>query len=300
MYLSYWNLKEAPFQNVADPRFAYLSDQHCEGLARLVYLVQNRKHGGILAGPYGVGKSMVLELLAQEIRRETTSAFINFDYLPGTLISFVRQIFILMDLTDLLSLLQEPYDAITLMRQKKNSLKHTVLAIDEAQSISDPEVYRFLQLLTNITFLDRQRGLMPAFTLILAGSTDIHAAFATQESLCQRLQIVWDLEPLQPRQTVEYIQHRIRVAGGDIWLFDAKALDELAPLKGVPRLINNVCDLALMLGFAANMRQITPAIMQQAINESYVKSRGQTPAPSPTSRPAHKPPEHPLNNLPPA
>ncbi len=279
MYLEFWNLREPPFQNVADPRFAYLCEQHHEGLARLVYLVQNRKLGGVLAGPYGIGKSMVLELLAQEVRRDNTSQFIGMDYLPGKPITLARHILALMNYAEQAQSLQEPFDVIAFLRQKNTQVKHTVLAIDEAQSIADPEVYYFLQLLTNITITDRQHGLSPAFTLILAGASDLHQAVMSRESIRQRLQIVWNLEPLNPRQVVEYVQHRIRVAGGDIWIFDAAALDALAPARGIPRLINNICDVALMLGFAANVRQVNHDIMQQAVQETCVQGPHAAPPP---------------------
>lgn len=280
MYLSFWNLREPPFQNVADPRFAYLCEQHHEGLARLVYLVQNRKLGGILAGPYGIGKSMVMELLSQEVRRDNSSLFIGFDYLPGKPMSLVRQILALMGYGEQAQSIGEPFEAVCFLRQHSADLKHTVLAIDEAQYIADPEVYSFLQLLTNITIADRQHGLSPAFTLILAGASELHQSIVAKESLRQRLQIIWNLEPLNEKQVVEYVQHRIRVAGGDIWLFDSAALAELAPAGGLPRLINNICDVALMLGFAANVRQVNHTIMRQAFQETCAKGAGSAPSPA--------------------
>ncbi len=277
MYLAFWNLREHPFQNVADPRFAYLCEQHHEGLARLVYLVQNRKLGGVLAGPYGIGKSMVLELLAQEVRRDNSALYVSVDYLPGKPITLARHILTLMNFGEQALTMQEPFDVIAFLRQNSAHLKHTVLAIDEAQSITDPEVFYFLQLLTNITLTDRQHGLSPAFTLILAGASDLRQSVVGRESIRQRLQIVWNLEPLNEKQVVEYVQHRIRVAGGDIWIFDSAALDALAPAGGIPRLINNICDVALMLGFSANVRQVNHAIMQQAVQETCVQGPGAAP-----------------------
>lgn len=90
----------------------------------------------------------------------------------------------------------------------------------------------------------------------------------TDESLCQRLQMVWHLDPLDDQQILEYIQHRIRVAGGDIWIFEREAVFELAKYHHIPRRINNICDVALMLGYASNQKSITPDIILQAIEES--------------------------------
>lgn len=269
MYLAYWNLLEHPFQNVADSRFAYLSPQHHEGLARLMFVVQNRKLGAVLTGHYGVGKSMVLELIARHVRSEGKSKFIGLDYLPGPLLGFARQILSLMGHESVALSMTDPMDAIRHLRQEQARLTHIVLAVDEAQTITDPEVYRFLQLLSNLTLINRDGHVVgAAFTLLMAGYRDLTRLLARDTALCQRLQMVWNLEPLNKTQVVEYVQHRVRVAGGDIWLYDQPSLEELARAsRGIPRLINNICDVALMLGFAANVRQINLALMNQAISD---------------------------------
>lgn len=274
MYLDYWNLREAPFQNIADPRFAYLCDQHHEGLARLVYLVQNRKLGGVLTGPYGVGKSMVLELLGHQLRSEKSVRYIGIDYLPGSTLSFARHLLRLMGFEEAATKILEPMDAVSYLREHQNKLSHCALTIDEAQCIQNPEVYHFLHLLMNLSLLGKDGSpVAPAFTLILAGYSDMTKLLSQDESLCQRLQMVWKLEPLNSRQILEYVQHRIRVAGGDIWLFDREAIDVLEKTRGIPRIINNVCDVALMLGFAANVRSIHAKLMRQALEEASVFSK---------------------------
>jgi general secretion pathway protein A len=86
--------------------------------------------------------------------------------------------------------------------------------------------------------------------------------------MCQRLQMVWNLDPLDDQQILEYVQHRIRVAGGDIWIFEKDAIFELARHHHIPRRINNICDVALMLGYASNQKSINRDIILQAIEES--------------------------------
>ncbi len=254
---------------MADSRFAYLCSQHHEGLARLVYLVQNRKLGGILTGPYGVGKTMVLELLAQQIRREHSASLISIDYLEGSTLSLARQVLKLLGFPEAARQITEAMDAIGFLREERHRLTHTAVVIDEAQNISDPQVYHFLHLLMNITLGDREgRSLQPAFTLILAGYSDMTRLLSQDESICQRLQMVWRLEPLNAQQILEYVQHRVRVAGGDIWIFEAEAIQELTSTRGIPRIINNVCDVALMLGYAANQRSINRTLMRQALVEA--------------------------------
>lgn len=273
MYLEYWNLREDPFQNVEDARFAYLSDQHHEGLARLVYLVQNRRLGGVLTGPYGVGKTMVLQLLAQQLSQEGDTHFVKMDYIAASSAALARYLLSSMGYDDgRLEQVHEAMDGIRILRKDQRSLTHTTLVLDEAQAIRDPEVYHFLHLLTNISLLNAAgQPSGAAFTIILSGYDDMTTLLATDESLCQRLQLYWQLEPLDARQTLEYVQHRIRVAGGDIWIFEAPALDRLHEAAGgLPRKINNICDIALMLGYAANVRHIDADIMGQAIHDALL------------------------------
>jgi general secretion pathway protein A len=269
MYLDYWNLKEAPFQNVADARFAYMCAQHHEGLARLVYLVQNRKLGGVLTGPYGVGKTMVLELLAQEVQKDSTSRYIHIDYHPSSTMGIARQLTALMGIKNEVGTMEEPGDLLTYLRMEAERLGHTTLVIDEAQIIKNSEVYHFLHLLMNLTIRNKDGfKTQPAFTLILSGYSDMTRLLKEDESMCQRLQMVWNLDPLDDEQILEYIQHRIRVAGGDIWIFERDAVKELAKRHHIPRRINNICDVALMLGYASNQRAIGTDLMLQAIEEA--------------------------------
>ena len=221
MYVHYWNLREKPFQNVTDVRFAYLAEQHQEGLARLIYLARNQKIGGLLTGPYGVGKSMVLELLTQNIRADNNSRFIGISMMPGETMALARRLLEftghsggLNDITGALEALQGAAG------NPKQEFTHTVLAIDEAQLIVDTATWQFLHLLTNITApSNREIPLRNAFTLILCGHTDLTNHLKLYQALAQRMQLVWKLEPLAENQTVEYIQQRIRAAGGDIWIF---------------------------------------------------------------------------------
>ncbi len=271
MYLDFWNLREHPFQNVEDSRFAYLSDQHHEGLARLVYLVQNRKLGGVLTGPYGVGKTMVLELLGQQLRKEKATRFTRIDYHPGSTTALARYLLSALGYDDeQLKQVSEAMDAIRLLKRDQAGLQHNTVVIDEAQAITDLEVYHFLHLLMNVMLLDNeQRVKGSAFTIILAGYDDMTELLSKDESLCQRLQMLWQLEPLSLKQVLEYVQHRIRVAGGDIWVFEEEAIEELARASGgLPRQINNICDIALMLGYAANVSKVNKNLMQQAASDA--------------------------------
>ena len=270
MYLAHWNLREEPFQNVTDSRFAYLSDQHQEGLARLIYLVKGRKLGGALIGPYGVGKSMVLELLSQNVAAMPGSRFARFDVPPGGVVGLARQVLWTLEsdrpFVDTATVLETVRSTIA---NPKSGFQHTVVALDEAQLIRDTDSLDFLHLLTNFRLTGRtDHPDSPAFTLILAGHEQLGTLISREAALRQRLSMIWNLEPLNERQTIEYVESRMRAAGGDIWVFEEDALAEVAMASGgVPRMINNMCDVALMMGYAMKATKITRPIVLQAIEE---------------------------------
>ncbi len=271
MYADYWNLRERPFQNVADPRFAYLSDQHKEGLARLLYLVEEQKLGGSLVGPYGVGKSMVIELLAEKVRGQPHLLYVQLDVPPAGALSLAKQIVARLghsapvyDLAGALDVIQNYFS------DNNSALQHLVLTLDEAQMLREAAAFEFLHLLSNLRIRKRDGSLgATAVTLLLVGHQDLVQHLAGDPSLAQRLQLFWRLEPLTDQQTIEYVQHRIRAAGGDIWMFDEDSTRILYEASlGLPRVINNMCDTALLIGCASRANRITGDIMQQAIADA--------------------------------
>jgi len=271
MYASYWNLRERPFQNVADSRFVYLSDQHQEGLARLLYVVGENKLGGVLVGPYGVGKSMILELLGENVRNKQEPRFMKIDAAPTGSLALAKQIVWELDGNMPISDLADALNAIkTWCRHEPGHVSRLVIAIDEAQMLKDEESYDFLRLLTNLR-MQRDETASPetAVTIILSGHSDLMNTMRAHSALCQRMQLFWELRALSDSQTIEYVHHRMRAAGGDIWVFDEESLHELFHAsQGIPRIINNICDVALLLGYSARAPKVGRDIMVQAINEA--------------------------------
>lgn len=266
-HIAYWNLTEDPFRNVAEPRFAYLSDQHREALARMLYLVDGRKLGGTLCGPYGVGKSLVLELLSEEIKRRDSVRFLRVDAGPDGPLPLARQTLRRLGWSEPVQDLSQALFAFEeLCSESRAAFSHLALAIDEAQMLRGEESLAFLHLLTNLRSLRRDGSYAASsVTLLLSGPMSVLDAVAGDDSLHQRLQVSFVIEPLDGRQTAEYVQYRIRRAGGDIWMFDRDALDALrAASGGVPRRINNVCDVAMVLGCAAGIRRIDAGLIRQA------------------------------------
>jgi general secretion pathway protein A len=275
MHFQYWGLRERPFQNSTDTRFAYLSDQHREGLARLLYLVEEQKLGGTLSGPYGVGKSMVMEMLAEKVRNRPGTLYIQLDAPPVNTLAFAKQFLARLGHRQPIDDLAAALDIIQALFAEDNpATRHLVLTIDEAQMLREDASFEFLHLLSNIRV--RHRDGTPvdtAITILLAGHHDLLQHMAAEPSLSQRFQFNWRLEPLNDRQVVEYVQHRIRAAGGDIWIFEESALREVYEAsQGLPRLINNMCDTAMLIGCAMHASRISGEIMHQAITETQTPS----------------------------
>ncbi len=271
MYFKYWGLRERPFQNIADVRFAYLSEQHREGLARLLYLVEEQKLGGTLVGPYGVGKSMIIELLAENVRGKIGERYLQFDAPLTGALSLAKQIVAHLGHTETVYDISGALEALqNHFTETNGGVAHLVLVIDEAQMLRASSDYEFLHLLCNMRMRRRDGSLgAPAITLLLVGHQDLVQHLAAEQSLAQRLQLFWRLEPLNARQCIEYVQHRVRASGGDIWIFDEGALAAVhEATQGVPRLINNICDTALLIGCAMHAPRITADIMRQAIAET--------------------------------
>jgi type II secretory pathway predicted ATPase ExeA len=249
-----------------------MSTQHREGLARLLYIIEERKLGGVLSGPYGVGKSMVLELLEKSLASQPGFHLATMSAPPaGGVMVLAKQI-----LTRLNS--PEPvYDvpnALMAIQDRCNQIDsggaHVVLILDETQLLRESAIFEFLHLLVNLRAQNKGGSQGESLiTLILAGHSDIRAHLAAETALCQRIQIFWELEPLDSNQTSEYIHHRMRAAGGDIWVFEEECIPEIHRASGgLPRLVNNICDLALLLGYASGVPKVSRDIVLQAIKET--------------------------------
>jgi general secretion pathway protein A len=286
MYIKYWNLTSSPFLNVDDPQFLYPSEQLLEGIARLYYLIDQERIAGMLTGGYGVGKSFLLSCLIKRTEKRRLP-LIRIDAVPHGALPLARLI-----LAELGIAAPGPVttlaDALMALQQhvmgNRSGLERHILLIDEAHYLSDDEGLYLLHFLCNLR-IHTPQGDKPLFTLILAGIPALARAVESYESLRRRIQLAWNLPPLSEAQTTEYIQHHMRESGGDIWSFSIEALRAIHRYaRGVPRSINNICDTALMLGYAARVPSITPEIVDQAARDT-----GLLRSPSAEAAPADRP-----------
>ena len=268
MYTTYWNLRASPFLNADDEGYLYPSEQLQEGVARLFYLIDQERIAGMVTGPYGVGKSFLLTCLVRRARK-LRLPLIRFDAIPQGGLPMARHILRQIGVEE-----DPPTLADALMRMQQRcmeagrGLSRTILLIDEAQYLAEGDGLYLVHFLCNLR-IRSDAGEKPLFTIVLSGTPPLARSVEGYESLRRRIQLAWVLEPLSAQQTIEYVQQRVRAAGGDIWTFSLEALDAVHRYSGgIPRSINNLCDTALMLGYAAGAGAVTPDIVREAAEDT--------------------------------
>ncbi len=277
MYTSYWNLRESPFLNVDNEALLYPSPQLQEGVARLYYLIDQERTAGMLTGPYGVGKTFLLSCLVRRTK-SLNLPLIRFDAIPDGSLPMARHILQRLDIKGTTETLA---DALMLMRTRcmeaeRRPLTRHILLIDEAQYLTEKDGLYLVHFLCNL-MIETPKGNKNLFTTILSGTPQLSVSVRNYESLQRRVQLSWALTPLDERQTIEYVQHHMRSAGGDIWSFSLEALKAVHTYAGgIPRNINNLCDTALMLGFASRASSVTPELIRLAAIDTCLAPQQET------------------------
>jgi general secretion pathway protein A len=263
MYESYWELSEPPFDNSPNPKFFYLSPEHEEALVRLVYTVRHRKGCGMLIGEYGCGKTTLSRALIQRLEAER--------YEIGLLtnpswnaVEFLREALYQLGVeskenskSELLHQLNEVF-----FRNFREG-RDTVLIVDEAQLIDDDGVFEELRLLMNFQTDDRF-----LVTLLLIGSPELAGKVRRLKHLDQRITIRYHLNTLDAAHTSAYVAHRLRMAGRTTPIFTDDAVKLIFDFtRGTPREINNLCDVALLVGYTKRAREIGEKIVAEVIKD---------------------------------
>jgi general secretion pathway protein A len=262
MYYSYYGLTENPFKIAPDHRFLYLSETHKEALAALVYGLEEGHAFLLLTGEVGTGKTIVLDSFRINIDKNIRVIAIANPKISG------EDFFYILSRRfnpegSRLSKAQILEHLEMVSNEKAADALHTLLIIDEAQTLSH-DLIEEIRLLSN----------MPPSVLqiFLVGQPELKELLAQKQfrSLDQRIGIRCDLRPMGRRETEDYIQHRLKVAGCKNYrsIFRQDALDVVYTYsKGIPRVINKLCDQVLITGFAENVRQIPEHIVKRTIKE---------------------------------
>ncbi|MBU0605111.1 MAG: AAA family ATPase [Candidatus Omnitrophica bacterium] len=247
MYTSYWGLTEKPFENTPDPKFIYYSQQHEEAMARMLYVVREHKGAALQTGEYGCGKTLLSRVLRKELQQENKyqSVFILDPHL--TVREFLREIIYQMGSGPIPKNKIDISHALNkLILTNHNAGKHTVLVVDEAQSIDNLDIFEEIRLLLNY-----QLDTAFLLTVILLGAPELKQVVMGMQHLVQRMAAGYHLNGLSETETKDYINHRLNIAGASKQLFAEDSFHEVyVHSYGVPRRINTICDLALLMGFS--------------------------------------------------
>ena len=263
MYEAYWDLNEPPFDNSPNPKFFYLSPEHEEALVRLVYTVRHRKGCGMLTGEYGCGKTTLTRALIQRLEAEryeigllTNPSWNSVDFLRETLYQLGQET----SATSKAELLHQLHE---LFFRNFREGRDTVVIVDEAQLIEDDAVFEELRLLMNFQTDDRFLT-----TLLLVGSTELATKVRRLKHLDQRISIRYHLNTLDATHTANYIAHRLAMAGRTTAIFTDDAIRLIFDFtRGTPREINNLCDVALLVGYTKRAREIGEKTVAEVIKD---------------------------------
>ena len=265
MYLEFFGISDKPFQITPDTRFLYLTQRHRDGLAHLLYGADEAGGFILLTGEVGTGKTMLCRSVLEQMPEHVNVALIlNPRQTAKELIaSMCDELKIPYRKTS--NSIKYLVDRLNLYLLKKHSQgKRTVLVIDEAQNLS-ADVLEQIRLLTNLE-VSTQKLLQ----IILIGQPELQAILARPElrQLSQRITARFHLTPLSNEETVAYVRHRLQIVGMRGELFSKSALNMVHRLSGgVPRLINNICERAMMGAYADNVHRIDRNIVRKAANE---------------------------------
>jgi len=264
MYKNFFGFNERPFKLVPNPAYLFLSRSHEEALAHLTYAVIQGEGFMEITGEVGTGKTTLCRAFLEHLDDDTKTAYI---FNPN--LNSIELLKAINDEFDIPSDADNAKDLIDTLNnfliKQKNQGKHTILLIDEAQNLTN-EVLELLRLLSNLETAKHK-----LLYIILVGQPELKEKLNSHElrQLRQRISLSCRLIPLSLNDVRNYIQHRIHVASEKpgIRFADAAYRSIYNYSKGIPRLINIVCDRALLTAFGLDQKEITQKIVRASIEE---------------------------------
>ena len=264
MYREFFGLKEKPFNVTSDPNFLFLSRVHKEAFSYLLYGIRERKGFLEITGEVGAGKTTLCRALLNQLDKNTKSAFIFNSNLP--------ELQLLQSVLEDYGLDVERKNKVSMLRQFNNFLieelsrgNNVILIIDEAQNLK-PSVLEEIRMLSNLE-TDKEK----LFQIILVGQPELKEHLNSPElrQLKQRIAVRFHITALEKDEIEKYINHRLAVAGSNGQIqFSADAIEFIYKYSGgIPRLINIICDKALLCAYVMEVKNITLPIMENSVNE---------------------------------
>jgi general secretion pathway protein A len=264
VYLEYYGLTEAPFDITPNPRFLFYSPKHREAFNHLLYGLRERKGFVQVTGEVGAGKTTLCRALLDQLDdRFSTALILNPTLKPDEMMKAIATEFGLtangLDRLDTLALINN-----FLLEQAENG-NESVLIIDEAQNLTD-ELLEQVRLLSNLETDNRK-----LLQIVLIGQPELRDRLNNPalRQLRQRITVRYHLAPLNQFEVMQYIQHRLEVSGANgVPHFTQPALWRVYRYsKGIPRLVNAICDKALLAGFVHHSERINFRMVGSAVRQ---------------------------------
>jgi type II secretory pathway predicted ATPase ExeA len=263
MYEVFYGLKEKPFSLLPDPSYLYLSDKHQMALTLLEYSLVNQAGFCVISGVTGAGKTTLIRHLLNQFGDNVAVGLItNTHQSFSELLRWILMAFNLDYSSDSKPLLYHTFVNFLIEQYAKN--RNTVLIVDEAQNMSI-ETLEELRMLSNIN-ADKDQVLQ----IILVGQPGLRDKLSRPdlEQFAQRIAVDYHIEPLNADETRNYIRHRLTIAGGDPELFEKDAaLTVYNYSNGIPRLINLLCESAMVYGYAEGLARISARLVDEVARE---------------------------------
>ncbi len=269
MYESFFNLSMMPFENTPDPRFFFQSEQHREALAAIEYTIRMRKGFVLITGDIGSGKTTVGRAMCERCGDRATIVNITHSHQDGG--SLIRQTLRALQIR---SGREEDHGRLlerlgAYLLDRNNQRKPAVLFVDEAQTLSDDALEELRLMSTFDTSTHK------AIQIVLVGQPELRQHIANTPRLTalrQRIVLAKHLRPLDAEDVVCYVEHRIRVASNKpespAVRFDRGALNRIhQTTHGIPRLINVICDNAMLMAYVSETRVIGSGIINRVIQD---------------------------------
>jgi general secretion pathway protein A len=271
VYKEYFRLTDLPFSIAPDPTYLYMSEKHREALAHLIYGVNSEGAFVLLTGEVGTGKTTICRCMLEQLPENCDTAFIIHPKLTEVelLATICEEIGI--DGIAGMASIKTFVDRINRHLLDSHAAgRKTLIIIDEAQNLTS-SVLEQLRLLTNL-----ETNRCKLLQIVLIGQPELREMLERRElrQLSQRITARFHLNPLSKGEIADYIAHRLTIAGAHRVLFTPAAIDRLFRLSGgIPRIINLICDRALLGAYAQGKAQADKKILRRAAAEVLGNSR---------------------------